>query len=310
MRKLVVVTTFIDSTGLLVDPCALRARFARDGYLLLRGIIPSNAVTLVSERISEILAKHGWADHSSRTIIPGRACGDGNPRYLALYPHIFSLEQVHILAHSEPLVFIAKVILGGDILVHPRVGIRIIIPGDDGGVTPPHQDHATVRGTTDVCTFWMPLTEVRDQGGLAIAVGSHLLGSLPASTTTIESIDLRGMTLNWATGRVCLGDVLVFNSLTIHASIPNRSQCARLSLDVRMQRCCDPIHPAVFLLPEYMSWVSTYHGWLNPELCYYWRKKQLYLKPALSSIIQASLTASDPILRDWASRVLIALDGP
>jgi hypothetical protein len=303
------MNNLLDSTGLIGDSCALRIRYHRDGYLLLRGVLQVSTVAYVRDMILNVLIKNGWVDSLNHHVMKNQARGDGSSEYYKLYPSIFSLEGIHDLAHGDSLLSIAHTLLGGEILVHPRIVVRLIIPGNDCGVTPPHQDYSTVRGTPNFCTIWTPLTDKLEQGGLAIAVGSHRLGPLPASSREIQSVSLHDCFLDWAVGRVSLGDVLIFHGLTIHKTIRNKCKQIRISLDVRMQRISDPVHPAAFLLPDYMSWDSVYSGWKRSDLLYYWRNLDLNYWPTRAKLKHASLNAQKEELRAWAQKILVALDG-
>src|SRR5690606_2574138 len=58
---------FADSSDLLEDPGALRARAEEHGYLFFRGLLPAEAVLDVRRRFLRILERHGWLDPNDPT---------------------------------------------------------------------------------------------------------------------------------------------------------------------------------------------------------------------------------------------------
>jgi hypothetical protein len=75
-------------------------------------------------------------------------------------------------------------------------------------------------------------------------VGSHRRGLL--ATKAYPSVIQFGVSVShddpaWATAEYLPGDVVIFHSLTIHGSVPNRSERVRLSVDYRYQSASQPI---------------------------------------------------------------------
>ncbi len=58
------LAAFEDSSALLDDPAALRARFERDGYVLLRGAVDRDVLLEARRAISGVLRQHGWLEPS------------------------------------------------------------------------------------------------------------------------------------------------------------------------------------------------------------------------------------------------------
>ena len=105
---------------------------------------------------------------------------------------------------------------------------------------------------SDFKTFWIPLMDIdRTVGGLAIAVGSHRGGLLEhkkhetAVSYQMEgreqpAVPLEDVPGTWMTTDYRRGDILVFESCTVHRGLPNRSKVVRFSLDVRAQPASTP----------------------------------------------------------------------
>ena len=50
----------VDSTDLLTDGPALRERAARDGYVLVRGLLPAQEVEAAGAEMARTMADAGW----------------------------------------------------------------------------------------------------------------------------------------------------------------------------------------------------------------------------------------------------------
>ena len=56
------IVGFRDSTPLLADPIALRARAAADGYLFFKQLLPKTDVQALRDLMLTIVAERGWLD--------------------------------------------------------------------------------------------------------------------------------------------------------------------------------------------------------------------------------------------------------
>lgn len=70
----------VDSSPLLGDPAALAAKLQEDGYLLLRGLLPREAVLAGRRRIIGELSDRGWA--GLQQVQGNTATTAGSPVYL------------------------------------------------------------------------------------------------------------------------------------------------------------------------------------------------------------------------------------
>jgi hypothetical protein len=101
----------------------------------------------------------------------------------------------------------------------------------------------------------------------------------------LESI-LCGFNLEWAVGDYRLGDVVIFNSQTVHKALPNRlSKKIRLSCDFRYQSVNDIIDPKSLEPHIPNDWAEIYIGWTDDTLKYYWKKLNLTLSEWDDSIL-------------------------
>ena len=271
---------FVDSSPLLGDMPALRARMERDGYLFLPGLMPRAPIDALQAEIAAIARDAGWlridAPPALAIADPAGFCVDPEPRYLEVLRRINRLERYHALKHHPVLLGFLERLLDGEVFPHPRVLMRNIFPAREAFTTKAHQDYPNIQGTTEVYTAWIPLIDVpMEVGPLQIAAGSHRGGvydfHIGAGAGGIEIRDpLEG---SWVSGGFVVGDVLLFHSMTVHKGVPNRSDRLRMSMDVRFQRADHPFNPDNANLDgQPLSWDDVHDGWTSDEFKFYWRR--------------------------------------
>lgn len=233
--------TFVDSSSLLGDAAALRARMKTDGYLYLPGIIDRSQVLQCREEVLSTVRSHGWLAEGSdpADALPGALRVEGAEGWWDGYCAVLGLESLNKLAHAPAVLGVMNTLLGEDVVVHPRKIARIIWP-DPRITTPPHQDITHLGGTVDVFTCWIPIGDVpAELGGLKVLPGSHHTGahalapSQGAGGQRVVGVDDDDPA--WTSCDYSAGDVVVFHSCTIHAGLPNQTQQLRLSVDNRYQ---------------------------------------------------------------------------
>lgn len=274
---------FTDSTDLINDGPGLAERMRRDGYLLLRGLVPADIIRTLQRQIGMIARDAGWLRRDTRVEealadLSG-FCVDPDPAYLATLRKINRLEDYHALKHHPALLGLFERMLGGAILPHPRVLMRNIFPDRDDFTTKAHQDFPNVQGTTEVFTAWMPLIDCpMETGPLQVAAGSHTGEvydfDIASGAGGIEITDpFEG---HWVSGPFGVGDVLIFHSLLVHKGVPNRGVRLRMSMDVRYQLASEPFNfDNANADGQPIAWEDIYAGWKSDALKYYWRRLDL-----------------------------------
>jgi len=286
-----VTGSFQDSSCFLRESDALRERAESDGLLYFKGLLPKDDVNEVRLDILRILERYELID-SRFDLDEGMADADGVNRYSAkdlqwngvgvtldMYREIQKLESFHKLAHHTNLLSMYESLFGYEPFPHPRNIGRIMLPHRDLKVTPPHQDFLHFQGEKETWTCWIPLGDIsRKVGGLAVLKGSHRSGLLGVTEAPgaggLESI-LCGMDYEWQTVDYEAGDVLTFNSLTVHKSMPNEVPGKiRMSCDFRYQALKPgTVVDAGSLLPHGpYSWEELYEGWELNGIQRYWEK--------------------------------------
>ena len=285
--------SFQDSTPLLEDPAALRARADEDGFLCFRGMLSRSLVLELRRQFLEVLARFGWLaqDGGMEGGLIDREAVDGEDPVAmveqgvginnAAYAEIQKLELFHSIPHTPKLIAFYEALFAEEVLVHPRPIARLILPASYNTPTPAHQDLLHIQGTPQAWTCWMPVGDCpREMGNLTLLHASHRKGLLSVSHVAgaggLES-HLCGDNLEWVEGDFEAGDILTFPSLTVHKALkPQVTDRVRLSCDYRFQPASQPIEGRS-LLPhgEVITWDDIYAGWQSDELKYYWRRFDL-----------------------------------
>jgi|SaaInlStandDraft_1057018.scaffolds.fasta_scaffold28038_2 ectoine hydroxylase-related dioxygenase (phytanoyl-CoA dioxygenase family) len=280
-----------DSSGIITDGTALMARASEDGFLFFRNLLPAEKVMDLRRDVLAILEEESLLceEHSLMEGIastkrvaelqnPAGTCGTRE-----IYQKVQQMEKFHQLAHHPKVLEVFENLFGGDVLVHPRNIMRIVMPAEGVFPTDPHQDYIYINGSLDTWTSWIPLGDCpMPTGNLAVLKGSHRMGLLPVK----DGRGAGGLCAlvddaehDWIHFDFKCGDVLMFSSQTVHKSVPTQHpERIRLSLDFRYQSRSEPIHPSS-LHPHmgYLNWEEVYSNWKSDGLKFYWEKHELNL---------------------------------
>jgi hypothetical protein len=286
-----------DSTPLLSKPQQLLEKADREGYLFFKNVMPKDKILSLRRQILEILDRRklldkrydlmdGIADIAEiNRYTPEQFSIGGNGFPLDLYFEIQKLRAFHAIAHEPRLLDVLRVLFQAEPFVHPKTIARIVMPHRDVAATPPHQDYVYIQGSQQFWTVWFPLGDCPMRlGGLAMLEGSHKAGIYDVSPAkgagNFESI-LCGLDHDWVVGDYVAGDVVMFNSHTVHKALPNQiKEHIRLSCDFRYQS----IHEAIadFTLVPHVpnSWEEIYADWDEQDpLKYYWQQQDMKHMP-------------------------------
>lgn len=278
---------FHESSSLLDNVGALQSRMEEDGYLYFSRLLPAEPLRETRRQILAICERHGFlapgAAPEDAIGRPGVRYREGDPEYMAAYDEIQRLEAFHALAHRPEILAALETLFGEGVLVHPRNIARVMFPQNNQFTTPAHQDYVHIQGTEQTCTAWFPLSDCpRELGGLEVLAGSHHAGVLPARSAYGAGglgVDTDALGLAWHGGDFACGDVLLFQSLTVHRAADNHTpDRVRISVDFRYQPLSQPV-TEFSLLPHFnrMPWDEIYRGWSNPDLQYYWKRHRLHM---------------------------------
>jgi hypothetical protein len=280
---------FVDSTPLLRDPVALRARAAEEGHLFFKARVPADEILALRAEMLAIVDKYGWRqkgqdalggliDYDAINAVPEADMHRTDVGVTAdAYHDVQKLERFHRLPHHPRLLEIYEVLFGREVFVHPRHIARMITPHTCMVPTPPHQDFPYIQGTANTWTCWFPVGDCpKSLGGLAVLRGSHRDGYLPVQPAKGAggfAVPLCPNETEWVQGDYEIGDVLTFPCHTIHKALRCQfKDRIRLSLDVRYQPLDEPIENRSLNPHCPLTWDQIYENWKHDDLKYYWRE--------------------------------------
>jgi ectoine hydroxylase-related dioxygenase (phytanoyl-CoA dioxygenase family) len=283
----VVMRAFRESSDVLHDGPALRARMAEDGYIFLKSLLPREKIIAIRRQMLAILAEAGMIrrDHPVDDAIPDFAnfAVEPEPAFMDVLYAEYALQDMNALQHEPVLRSVMETLFDEPVLPIPLFVCRNIFPQREAFTTPAHQDYVHIQGTERNYAAWVPMGDVDEaMGGLAIARGSHRQGLMTVRPALgaggLESVGQEP--LEWVYSPTEIGDVLIHTSLTLHKGVPNRARSMRLSVDYRFQPVSEPIC-AVNLVPHrgMRTWDDLYRGWTRTDLQHYWRRHDLKVVP-------------------------------
>jgi ectoine hydroxylase-related dioxygenase (phytanoyl-CoA dioxygenase family) len=271
------------SNSLLGDVPALRERLQEDSYLYFEQVLPVDKILALRRRMLEVLESHGWALGGPQLMAAETAAkvsDEGQDDFARVYDDLQRLEPLHTLAHDDDLLGIMRQVVGPTAFSHPLKVARVAFPENYEVSTPPHQDYPNNQGTTGLTAAWIPVGDCpRDLGALAIMRGSHRFGlrelDLHPGPGNRQAVlpEVMREALRWVTTDFAAGDVLLFPSLTVHASLHNASEFnLRLSVDFRYQQEGEALTDLV-LHPHFqrLTWDDVYADWSSDAHQYYWK---------------------------------------
>lgn len=301
------------------DPriASLKQEMDVHGYVMIRGLLPVENLNFLLSDITAMLRDGGWLRPDSspieRIANVAAECADEDDAYKIVRDKIFSLQSFHALPHHRLLLRVMKLLVGEQLLIHPKSEIRVIFPHFARGIVHAHQDHTAIAGDEESFTAWIPLHDCPVvHGPLRVLDGSHRFGPQPTAGETGYIPPGAEQGRNWVGGDINAGDVLLFHSLTVHEALPNRSSRFRISLDCRFQSYARVVDPGalVFAGSGKRSWECTYAGWTSDELelKYYWTKLPLRLKPSKAELAELARTCESRKMRERYARILERLE--
>jgi Phytanoyl-CoA dioxygenase (PhyH) len=304
---------FRESHASELEPRSMREMMDAQGYLLIRGVLPAEDVAGLLGEILEVVSAAGWLlpgySPAGRVADVSKTCGESDEEFKSVYKRIFSMESLHAFAHHPRLREVLSLLVGPRLLIQPKLVARMIFPNCERLLVDAHQDHQSMAGDPESFTVWFPLHDCpQELGPLQILEGSHRFGlqkSDPRTGYVVRDTALGG---DWVGGAIHAGDVLIFHSLTVHASSPNVSRQMRISMDYRFQDYGRVLNPALLVFPggsaNGRTWESTYGDWRSEELKYYWKRFPLRFSPTKAELAELAQTAEPAEMRARYGRIL------
>ena len=286
MTTMTQMEQYLDSSPLLDDPHALQQRAEEDGYLYFKRLLSPDKILAIRKQVLQTCQKHGWLDERA-PLMDGIArkgvcfIESNDPQWKAYYCEIQKIRDFHALCLDPALINVFGKVFGETAIPHSRNICRTIFPGMTKFTTPAHQDFPHIKGTHETWTAWIPCGDCPSElGGLAVVPGSHKLGELPTKAAYGAGgagVDVSEESV-WVAGELKCGDILLFQSLTVHQGRDNVSEnklC--LSMDFRYQPLSHSIaHSSMMPHQNWLTWDEVYASWpKNDSTRFYWEKWKL-----------------------------------
>lgn len=231
-----------DSMALIEDAEQVRSRANRDGFLFVRGLLPSDAVSALRRVVLDYARQVGW-------LQPGFPANEGraasgkrigyyqDPEWVNLQVHAMNGPEMWALGDAVAIHRVLNRVENRSsyLCLSTANTCRVFSPHPDLA-TQPHQDANYLRMLGDFWTVWIPLGDCpREFGPLALLAGSHHGGLLQHSGQGIVDGGVAVPDSEvWSTADFLCGDAVFFRPHTLHCSLPNCSgDRLRLSVDFR-----------------------------------------------------------------------------
>jgi len=185
----------------------------------------------IQEKFAELPVETRWA----------KICEQSPQKSRAWNKEVFSPAIYQLFTNSK-LLDVCEQYLGSEITLNGDYFVRPKVPHEDLTTLPWHQDSFYYGSAANddtvykILSFWIPLVDVDEHNGcMQVIPQSHKWGLIPCKKTgdkiePVENVEEKGEVV---TARMKAGDVLIFNQLTMHRSLPHNSTGVRWSIDIR-----------------------------------------------------------------------------
>ena len=239
----VLVRDLREHDGSLADLAELCREAGALGYLLFRRLIAPEDALALRGRVLDACADLGWLDRvaprSDGVVRAGARIGGYDQTWTDLQCRIQPLPEFAALRDHPAILRVLGAVFRAPVRSGRGDTCRIFSPSAPDLTTRPHQDHFYVRGDMALWTVWVPLGDCPlEMGGLALLPGSHLEGLRPHAGpggAGEQGVEV-GPDAVWGGSDYRCGDVLMFNSITLHRALDNRTvDRLRISADFRYE---------------------------------------------------------------------------
>lgn len=230
------------------------------GFLILRSIIPSGRLLAlqavfeqaVENMLNKLIQDGKISDTKSELPFDRRfaeAAGTHANQFGRSWRSAIASRALFDLQSTTALVDAIAQLTGTDVLGHPAFNGRPKLPQQKLTEVPWHQDASYFGDTARsalILTCWIPLVPAtRENGCMQILPGTqqqpHRKHLAEQTEAGFLQADMEGLDESKAvTCEMLPGDVLIFNNLTLHRSLPSTAPTIRWSVDLRYIRDGDP----------------------------------------------------------------------
>jgi ectoine hydroxylase-related dioxygenase (phytanoyl-CoA dioxygenase family) len=246
-----------DSSDIVDDIEACKARMREEGYLFFRGLIDRDAVIAARREIFLKYATIGEIDAINHDVLEGIQQSESFVDKVNLVAFTESIRTglgYQNVVLNERLVRFYERYLGGQVRCFDFKWPRFVRVGEGCGI---HADVVYVGGgTKNVWSSWIPIGDVtREEGALVVLENSHQSRKLDGYWQKDADRDRIGWLSKdpiglqkeiggrWLSTDFKAGDVMCFSIYLVHAALDNRSSVrrCRLTSDTRYQLVDDTL---------------------------------------------------------------------
>jgi len=202
-------------------------RLARDGVVILRGYIPARKVLQGRNKILSL------GNFNLRARKPW-------PSLLSAL-HIQNDASVRRVVENKRLASLMRELLGGPVMTTKYKWLRAMPPKLFTGA---HTDAAYFGDKSSLLTAWIPFTKVPVRRGLVWVPGSQSSNKWINKRAGEDGTESGWIVndasqlklpkgLHWHGTSLNPGDVAIFGTRLLHMTLPNESDCFRISCDTR-----------------------------------------------------------------------------
>ncbi len=227
-------------------PNSTSETFARDGYVLAKGVFSPSEVAELEAAFDRIVDQLVRSKEQLNARWGGPEMDKIGGDTVVLHTHNvqqFSAAWLRALTHPKFLAAAAQII-GPDIVLHHSKLFQK--PPEKGAPFPMHQDWTYFPTLKDsMIAGIIHISKATDEMGcLRVYPGTHTLGRVEGTSGQAESDLLAKYPLEGATPLEAEpGDVVFFHYFTLHGSMPNRSAETRKTVLVQLYSGNDRVEP-------------------------------------------------------------------
>lgn len=224
-------------------------QYRRDGFVLLRGAIPTGVLDDLERKFLGLVEDWGGRRfESAQSEALAQFLLENRELERKLYDGIRSLPWLVEFSRCADVCTPASELLGEPAGVMSKIPFRIDLPGVTRELAVWHQDYRYVRGNTEIVTAWIPLQDTPYvRGCLMVMPGSHGMGILDHDMEVLGKRHYPSGIFEREVRYVEMqrGDLLLFHALLLHSSGLNMSPTARLSVQARYSAISAPTDPSM-----------------------------------------------------------------
>ncbi len=220
-----------------MSPAQIREFWEEQGYFHAQGVFNSDELALMENDFDRIVSQmsNSGEDLNARWKGEEMARLDGGNSVIFHTHQVQTFSSQWLRAIQNPKFLDAtEALIGEDIILHHTKLFQK--PAENGSPFPMHQDYTYFPSVQDTMMAGVIFVSDADDemGCLRVYPGSHKLGRVQRGEFLQEGLREEYPIEDATIIEVKAGDVVFFNYLTLHGSMPNRSKRVRKTVLVQM----------------------------------------------------------------------------